>query len=79
MKEEEIKYTIETTNNTDELIINYPDLPVSNNKVMVDIPMTQSYPPFITDQSEEIAKLKKEIQELKDMIAEHILLGHQDK
>ena len=29
-----------------------------------------------TPHSEEIAELKKEIQELKDMISEHILLGH---
>jgi hypothetical protein len=30
------------------------------------------------DHSEEIAELKKEIKALKDMIAEHILLGHQE-
>ena len=30
------------------------------------------------DHSVEIASLKKEIQELKDMLAEHILLGHQE-
>lgn len=30
------------------------------------------------DHAQEINDLKKEIQTLKDMIAEHILLGHQD-
>ena len=39
----------------------------------------QSFPPLIIDQSDEIKALKKEIQELKDMMAEHILLGHRSK
>lgn len=32
--------------------------------------------PDVIDHSEEIAELKKEIQALKDMLAEHIMLGH---
>ena len=60
-----------------------PELPDTDMLVSIGIPPYSivadpvlSYP-IIIDQTEEINNLKKEIQALKDMIAEHILLGHE--
>ena len=77
-----IKGTDGTPLNLDDLVVDDGNHTGGGNGLIhtsTSQPILNPYwQPEAVSHHEEIAELKKEIQALKDMIAEHILLGHQD-
>jgi len=76
MSDDKDEYEITTSSDTDD-IISIPYVDVHDGVGQFNTHPHVTYPPLVIDQMDEIKALKKEIQELKDMIAEHILLGHE--